>query len=261
MKKIRIVTLLLLFSIILTACVTRKSNGPQFEYINSDAVYKVAWQYVVAQIDKVNAQINDARITRLELVDTYKGSDNLAISIYALEFAYSIEEESGYCPGGTSAGSPYLFIANDGEVPRLLGIKFTKDILAEGGFSKAGQTVVEENKTLDFSKHSTASTIFQTTEIDAATKVAEKYYLEETGETIIPINIWFDENRYHTDIMECLQNPLYGIDIAAKNNNLIILYGDLCVIDSEFEGLSRNWKTIMTRESIDAPWKIVDAGY
>lgn len=175
--------------------------------------------------------------------------------------AYSMEQESGYYPGGTSAGSPYLFIENDNGMPQLLGVKFTKDVLAEGGFSKIGQIVMDENKNMDFSKHSTDSTVFQAMEIGAAIKVAENYYLEETSESILPINTWFDENRYQTDVMDCLENPLYGMDEAAERNDLLILYSDLYFLDSDSGRLPRNWKTIMIRESTNSPWRVVDTGY
>lgn len=262
MKKAQTIFPILFICIVLAACSIGKSNELQVEYTDSNAIYKVAWQYIVAQINESTKLVSDAKITRMELVDTYNDNSNtLQVSIYALEYVYSIEQESGYYPGGTSKGSPYLFITNNNGNPKLLGVKFSKDILEEGGFSKITQTITEEDNYVDFSKQSTDSATFQLNEINNAMKVVENYYLDRTNESILLINTWFDESRYQNDVMDCLENSLYGINEAAERGDLIILYSDLYFFNSEAGHLSCNWKTIMTRDDKNASWQVVDAGY
>ena len=73
----------------------------------------------------LDQDISNAGITRLELVDTYEDK----VSIYAMEYVYSVEGQSGYNWGGSGRGSPYLFLSGQGEEPKLLGVKFTRNIL------------------------------------------------------------------------------------------------------------------------------------
>lgn len=261
MKKFKTTVSIFLICILLTACSIENSNEAQGEYTDSDAIYKIALQYIVAQINKEHVSISNAIINRIELVDSHIGSTNLQILVYALEYAYSIEGESGFLPGVTSKGSPYLFIKDKGGAPQLVGIKFTKDILSEGGFSTSAKSFIEENCDIDLSKHSTESTAFQPDEIEDAIRAAENYYSESTNEDILLINTWFDEECYQNDIIDCMENSLYGMDEAANRNDLIILYSDLYSFDSDAGNLLCNWKTIMIRDNINSPWRVVTSGY
>ena len=76
-----------------------------------NAIYKIAWQYIVQQMDssKSGLQLNGAKITRLELVDTYSKTNEEKVDIYSLEYSIFIDQEKGWIPGSTGYGSPYLF--------------------------------------------------------------------------------------------------------------------------------------------------------
>lgn len=265
-KKDFIVLLALLICLALSACTKEvREDGEkgftQAHYTDPDALYKVAWQYVVKQLDsKEGFLINGAVISRLELVETRDGINDLPVSIYSLEYSFFVEQESGAYPGSTYMGSSYLFIQNIDGAPQVIGVKYTKEILAAGGYSEAAIEIAASNENLNFSKQSTASSSFSTEEIGSAIQAAENYY-SNSDEDVMLIDTWFDEDRYQEQYEECLENVLYGINDAAARGDLIVLFSDLYSFDPRYGSLSTNWKTILPRDSSDSVWRVVDMGY
>lgn len=139
-------------------------------------------------------------------------------------------------------------------------MKYTKEILAAGGYSEAAIKIAASNEILNFSKQSTVSSSFSTEKIGNAIQAAEDDY-SNSDEDLMLIDTWFDEDRYQEQYEECLENVLYGINDAVARGDLIVLFSDLYSFDSGYGSLSTNWKTIFLRDSSDSVWRVVDMGY
>lgn len=241
-------------SLVLVACGSKDVDSPAE---NKD-VYRLAWQFIIQQLDStVGVAADNARITRLELVDYCVDS----VSIYALEYSYSLEGKDGYVPGGTGQGSPYLFVIEEEGVTKLLGVRYTREILCSGGYELVAAKLLAAKVTMDLSKPSTGSNDFTSAEIDAAIQAVQKKF----SENFDVINIWFDESFYLTTLETYKDNTLYGIDEAAARGDLIILLCDVYSYESEIDvvggTLFPKWTVVLERNSPDELWSVVTYGY
>ncbi len=243
----------------LSAC--RANNTPTQEDNSNDAIskaaYQIAWKFIVHQIDQSTSPISNANISRLELVDTYENE----VYIYALEYVYSIEGQPGYFEGGSGRGSPYLFISGQGEEPQLLGVKFTREILYDGGFATITINLLEEGSSVNLTKHSTGSHAFDTAEIEAAIRATRNYY---DGKFEV-INVWFDDEIYESVLEDYKENTLYDMNIAASSGNLIVMRCDLYEVESEFDLnqglLHMGMNIVLMRDKKGSAWEVADQGY
>ncbi len=228
-----------------------------------NAIYKIAWQYIVQQMDssKSGLQLNGAKITRLELVDTYSKTNEEKVDIYSLEYSIFIDQEKGWIPGSTGYGSPYLFTVNNNGSPRVIGVEFSKDILANGGYRETADKLLTNEKTLDFEKHSSAAGgPYTQEEIDTAINIAKDSFIRENDDFII--NVWYDKKKCQKKVDEYkTTETLYGMSEAAKRGDLLFLQCDNYSLNPSFDQLNRDMNIILMRDSKSAPWKIIDTGY
>jgi len=226
-----------------------------------DAITKTAWQYIVYQIDNSgdSEQINGSEITRLELVDTYQPTSGKSVNIYSLEYSFFLNKEDGWVSGSTDLGNPYLFIVNKDGSPQILGVEYSKDVLA-GGYKKTAEKVITNNEVLNFAKQSSSAEPFSEKEITAAMDVVKTNY---AGNSQLLINLWYDPQKYQTDVEEYKGNTLYGMSEAAERGDLLTLYSDIYfpAPSGSSDGLMRGWKIVLIRDDKDAAWKIIDQGY
>ncbi|MGE4485915.1 MAG: M56 family metallopeptidase [Oscillospiraceae bacterium] len=225
-------------------------------------ISKTAWQYIVYQIDDNGNgnEINGAKITKLELAGTYRPIFGKSVGIYSLAYSLFLNENDGWVSGSTDLGSPYLFVVNNNGSPQIIGIEYNRSILADGDYSDAAKKEIAHNEVLNFTKQSTVTEPFSEKEINAAMEVVKNNY---TGDGQLLINLWYDREKYQTDLEDYKGNTLYGMSEAAERGDLLTLYSDIYFLDpsGSADGLMRGWKTILIRDSKDDAWKIIDQGY
>lgn len=221
------------------------------------AVYQMAWRYAIREIEASGKDITNARITRLEPVALCRDG----VSVYALEYAYQQAGASAEVPGGTGQGSPYLFVAGEGEGPRLLGVRYTREVFLGGGYEATAAELLAAGETVELAKQSTASDSFDEAEIDGAIQAVRTAWADQFD----VIDLWFDEAVYQSELPSYQSNTLYGMDAAAARGDIIILranvYQPVSDLDPREGQLYRNWTVVLTRESGDSAWRIVSYGY
>jgi len=260
-KRMTVLLVTLLIPFILVACSNTSSENTTGSNNDPDAMFKIAWQYIVYQINNSSytGQINGAKITRLELVDTYQSAAGEAVNIYSLEYNFFINKEEGWVPGSTGFGSPYLFVVNKDGSPQIIGVEYTKDVLASGGYGKIAEEVIANDEILDFAKYSSDAAPYSQDEIEAAFNAVKNHY---TMTDQLLINLWYDKEKCLAQVDEYSKtSTLYGMAEAAARGDLLFLYSDIYSLNPDFEQLMMEMNIILIRDSEDAPWEIVDQGY
>lgn len=238
--------LILIVMIVLSGCANKPIAPISFN--EDDAVYRLAWQYILA--DSATSQMTNAKITRLELMDSIKQD----VSVYSLEYSIYESRQSGWCPGD----SVYLYVRSNDGIAELIETKDIKESVQMKETAEELDAFESNAWKIDVSKPSDEPKLFLTNEIEEAINTAREYQ-ERNGHFVI--NLWYDNEVFQSLIEAYAENSLYGMDAAAQRGDLIILNSDIYFDEDDKGVLGLNWKIILMRDGKDENWEVVDQGY